>query len=147
MHQQVIHDTQTLWEGPPPVITQKLDQFKPDLETIPEATSSIERGSTVEVQLPLEKEPLPVVEPALSNETENWDKIPEIEERVAQEMWEAVHQHTEENLSSKGTPPFSAMDIENRNHMDEDVQTICTEVTKETEETLRPIKGNVRVCL
>ena len=120
VHQQVIRDTQTLWEKPPPVITQKPNKFKPYLETIPEATSSIERGSTIEVQLPLEKEPLPLVEPAISNETENWDKILEIEERIAQEMWEAVHQHTEENLSSKGTPPIFVMDVENRNHMDGD---------------------------
>ena len=34
------------------------------------------------------------------------------------------------------------MDVDNRNHMDEDVQTICTEVTKETEVTLPTYRGD-----
>ena len=140
MHQQAIRDTQTLWEGPPPVIACKPYHFKPDLETIPEATSSIERGNTVEVQLPLEKEPLPEVKPELPTKMENWDEIPEIEEQVAQEMWEAVHRHAEGKLSSDGTPPFSAMDIDNRNHMDDDVKTNTIDQRDRTE-TLPTYQG------
>ena len=63
VHQQIIHDTQTLWEGPPPVIMQRPVSFTPNLETIPEATPSMEKGSTVNAQPPFEEEPFPDLEP------------------------------------------------------------------------------------
>ena len=52
MHQQSIRDTQTLWEGPPPVISRKPNHFIHNLEMIHEATPSMERGSAIEAQLP-----------------------------------------------------------------------------------------------
>ena len=60
---------------------------------------------------------------------------------MAQEMWEAVKSHVEDNLSSVCTPPFSAMDLINRIHMDEDVETIKTELSKKMRETLPSYQG------
>ena len=63
VHQQIIiRDSQTLMDGPPPAITRGPISRKPDLETIPEGTSSMERGSTIVVD-PSPEEEQPLLEP------------------------------------------------------------------------------------
>ena len=47
VYQQIIKDSQTLMDGPPPAITRGPISRKPNLETIPEGTSSLERSSTI----------------------------------------------------------------------------------------------------
>ena len=56
-------------------------------------------------------------------------------------MWADVQKHVEENLSSDGTPPFSAMDLTNRIPIEEDVQTIASEPSKRTMQTLPSYQG------
>lgn len=146
VHQQVIRDSQTLMDGLPPAITRGPVSLKPDLQMIPEATPSMERDSST-IALPhFDEEPL--VNHKLKNHATmmGWVEIPEIEEKIAKEMWADFQRHEEENLPSQYTPPFSAMYLTNHFHIEEDVQTLESETSKITMTTLPSYQGGYE-CL
>ena len=137
-HQQLIRETQNMLEGPPPVYTRQPASVRPKLDTIVEATSSVEKGSEA-VSLPpfkdapLEKMPMPSENPWGYTTADFGDEIPEFEEAFANEMWEAVHDQVAEKDSSDISPPFSIVDFTNREaaneddqHLQEEVQTVIS---------------------
>ena len=112
-HQQIIRDTQAILEGRPRLILQGLVPHKPTLETIPEASSSIELGSEYQVP-PSYPKPTPRVqimtegkrEESLTKSPFN-EEVPEVEEITAQEMWEAVRWNVDEDTIGR-IPSFLA---------------------------------------
>ena len=116
VHQQMIRDTQTMLEGPSPAYRKRSTLVKPRLDTIVEATSSVEKGSEIVSLPPFDDVPLDDKlvsnKPSRGYTTANFgDEIPEFKEALANEMWEAVHQHVDEQGSSIHTPPFSVVDF------------------------------------
>ena len=128
VHMQMIRETQAILEGRPKPLTRGPVFLKPSLETIPEVTSSAERGSDAVVPSVLaksqqqeektldhehnEKQPL--------NATDFGDEIPELEETMAREMWDAVQQRIDEESPSLKSPPFSIVDFTGRQSIEVD---------------------------
>ena len=146
--QQIIRETQSTFEGPPPAITRGPISSKPTLETIPEASSSMEKGSEPVTLSPFDEEPLPELEPSKPFTTADFgDEIPEVEEAMTREMWEAVQKHADENESLNRSPPFSFMDLESRHDIEadhalqpEDARTMAS-TSKVTIRTLPSYQG------
>ena len=91
VHHQMIRETQRRFEEPPPAITRGPISLKPTLETILEASSSMEKGSELVTLPPFDEEPLPKLEHAKPFTIADFgDEIPELEEAMAREMWEAI---------------------------------------------------------
>ena len=92
MHQHAIRDTQGMLEGPPPTITRGPISQKPNLETMLEVTSTMERGSET-IAIPpskgvIHEEEHTTKEPqSFANTTEIGYEIPDYEEELANEMW------------------------------------------------------------
>ena len=120
-HQQLIRDTQTMFEGPPPALRRGHVSKRPDLETIPEASSSQEREGSL-------------VMPAAINSTQNAtiESIPEMDEQQAQELWEEVHKNAMEHWSDDNiSPPFSEMDLERRTLNEKGPETFQEDVKRQ----------------
>ena len=94
-------------EGPPPAIRRGKASMKPNLETIHEVASSKEREESMHST-------------ALPNHYEDelprsaiGESIPEADEILAEDMWDRVRKHAEENWSDNNvSPPFSEMDLD-----------------------------------
>ena len=100
VQQHMIREAHSTFEGPPLAITRGHVSLKPTLETIPEASSSMEKGSEPITLPPFDEDPLPELEPAKPFMTADFgDEIPKVEEAMAREMWEVVKKHAEENES------------------------------------------------
>ena len=109
-------------EGMPPPILQGPIPFQSSLGTIPEVPSSVERESkqaatSVVAETQIQEEENVVQE---HNEEQQvttadfGDEIPEVEEIIAREMWDAVKQKIHEEALSSQTPPFSIVDFTGR---------------------------------
>ena len=94
-------------EGPPLAIRRGKASMKPNLETIHEVASSKEREESMHST-------------ALPNHYEDelprsaiGESIPEADEILAEDMWDRLRKHTEENWSDNNvSPPFSEMDLD-----------------------------------
>ena len=134
VHQQLIRDTQTLLEGPPPTYKRGPASAKPTLETIIEATPSVEKGSEA-VSLP-PVDDIPIVDTLENNDeltslftpVDQGDEIPEFEEALANEMWTAVQRKVNEQDDSPKSPPFSIVDFTSRRATDEDNLSLFEEL-------------------
>ena len=116
-HQQLIRDTQTTFEGPPPALRRGHVSKRPDLETIQEVSSSQERESSLGMPT------------ARSNQNATKESIPEMDEHQAQELWEEVHKNAMEHWSDDNiSPPFSEMDLERRSLDKNGIGTLQEEV-------------------
>ena len=81
----------------------------------------MEKGSEPVTLPPFDEEPLPELKLARPFTTADFgDEIPEVEEAMAREMWEAVQKHADENDSLNRSPPFSFMDLESRRDIEAD---------------------------
>ena len=132
VHQQLIRDTQTMLEGPPPAYKRRSASVRPRLDTIVEATSSVKKGSEIVSLPPIDDAPLDdkslFNKPSGGYTTADFgDEIPEFKEALANEMWEAVHQHVNEQGSSIHTPPFSVVDFTGQQAAFEDNQSLRDE--------------------
>lgn len=107
LHQELIRDTQTMLEGPPPAIKRGKASMKPNLETVHEvALSKDQEGSMHSDAFPRDDEA------SMSREAIG-ESIPESDEILAIDMWGQVRKHTEENWSDDNvSPPFSEMDLD-----------------------------------
>ena len=118
VHQQKIRETQALLEGPPKPIERGPRPFKTTLEPISEVSSSIEQEREALVPtLDTERQADLISKDKLIKNADSGDTVPEIEEAIAREMWEAVRQKAEDASSSK-TPPFSIVDFSGKEHVD-----------------------------
>ena len=114
-----------MFEGPPPALRRGHVSKRPDLETIPEASSSQEREGSL-------------VMPAAINSTQNatMESIPEMDEQQAQELWEEVHKNAMEHWSDDNiSPPFSEMDLERRTLNENGPETFQEDVKMPESET------------
>lgn len=109
VHQQLIRETQAMLEGPPPAYKRQPASIKPRLDTIVEATSNAEKGSEIVSLPPFDDAPLDD-KPESNKPNEGYttadfgDEIPEFEETLAKEMWDAMHQQVDEQGSSIHSP-------------------------------------------
>lgn len=98
-------------EEPPPAIPKKPVSLKPMLETNPEVTSSIKKGSEPIPPKPMDElvtyqmQPEEALRP--SHRFYYGKDIPDIDKNQAKELWESVHDKVQELLSSINTPPPS----------------------------------------
>ena len=112
---QLIRGTQIMLEGPPPTIVQGPVSQHPNLETILEATLSVEIESA-KVDSMYQKKDLHANLTKQASEVRMLeDGIPEVEEQMASKLWEAVRRHANEERSSTATPPFSFINLNNEN--------------------------------
>ena len=87
---QLIRDTQTMLEGPPPAIVRGPISQNPSLETIPEATPSVEFES-VKANSTYQKRDLQAHLTKQASEARMLeDGIPKVEEQMASRLWKAV---------------------------------------------------------
>lgn len=111
VHQQRIRETQALLECPPKPIERGPRPFKATLEPISEVSLGMENEGEGLAPADL------VSRDKLTKNADLGDTVPEIEEAIAREMWEAVRQKAEDASSSK-TPPFSIVDFSGKEHID-----------------------------
>ena len=106
-------------EGPPKPIERGPRPFKTTLEPISEVFStSIEQECEALVPtLDTERQADLISKDKLIKNADSGDMVPEIEEVIAREMWEAVRQKAEDASSSK-TPPFSIVDFSGKEQID-----------------------------
>lgn len=139
VHQQMIRETQAMLEGPPPVYTRQPASVNPRLDTIVEATSSVEKGSEVVSLPPFDEAPLDdkptFTKPGKGYTTANFgDEISEFEEALAKEMWDTVQKQVDELGSSIHSPPFSVVDFTSKHTVFDDHPSLRdesqTEVSK-----------------
>ena len=81
--------------------------MKPNLETIHEVASSKEREGS------MHSDALPQNDEARLSREAIGESIPEADEILAEDMWDRVRKHAEENwLDNNVSPPFSEMDLD-----------------------------------
>ena len=122
VHQQKIRETQAMLEGMPQPVLRGPIPFQPSLGTIPEVPSSVERESkqvatlvVVETQIQEEENVVQELNEEQPVTTADFgDEIPEVEEIIAREMWDAVKQKMDDEALSSHTPPFSIVDFTGR---------------------------------
>lgn len=108
IHHHLIQDTQTMLEGPPPLIPRVLISKKPQLEVISEVDSSREKDESMHNSFILDK-------PSMQNLTnmEFLKKVLDLNEQIVREMWEAGNKHATKNCSDTNvSSPFSKMDLD-----------------------------------
>ena len=119
VHQQKIRETQAMLEGMPQPILRGPIPFQPSLGMIPEVPSSVERESkqaatlvVVETQIQEEENVVQDLNDERPLTTAHFgDEIPEVEEMIAREMWDAIKQKMDDEALSYHTPPFSLVDF------------------------------------
>ena len=109
---QLIRDTQTMLEGPPPAIVRGPVSQHPSLETIPEATPSVEIESAKADSVYQKNDLHADLTKQASEARMLEDGIPEVEEQMASKVWEAVRRHADEERSLMATPPFSFINLD-----------------------------------
>ena len=122
VHQQKIEETQAMLEGMPQPILQGPIPFQPSLGTIPNYPKVLREKSkqattlvVVETQIQEEENVVQEFnEEQRVTTVDSGDEIPEVEEIIAREMWDAVKQKIHEEALSSQTPPFSIVDFTGR---------------------------------
>ena len=88
-------------EGPPPAIKQGPVSKRPNLTTILEATSSQKQEMNMDDQKSSKEE-----------ENASMERIPDVDERQARELWDEVNRNAIEQWSDQEFyPPFSEIDF------------------------------------
>ena len=130
------------------------------LETIPEVSSSMEKGSgpvspkQMDEPMTSQLPPKEVLRP--DHRFQSTQDVPDTDEKSNKEMWESVHKKVEELLFSMGTPPLSEVDFghHEENHLEnlsfhKKVQTRSSTRSKHTLHTmpsyLGEYEGNSRI--
>ena len=71
------------------------------------------------------------------------DGIPKVEEQMASKLWEAVRKHADEERSSKATPPFSFINLNDENSFHWEERRYCEKIMRflphKKEKKLHPI--------
>ena len=106
----LIRDTQTMMEGPLPVLPKGPIKLTPSLETILEVSSQKENART-------ESRGVTERTTYVSRETVPLEEIPEADENLASSLWREVRKQVEEERSGRASPPFPFME---ENHPLED---------------------------
>ena len=131
MIRERIRDTETRIDGPPKPTQLESVLRRTDLETIPEVSSTLEQEESIcepfvleqivpytKIQQPNQQE-LIMKEPSIQEflckqnvkQTIGLEGIPEMDERMAREMWKTVHQKAiEEWTDSNDSPPITEIE-------------------------------------
>ena len=108
VYQQLIQDTQSTLEGSPPPIRQGPVSKRPDLETIPEVSSSREWEESTQIPTPQE-----VLLRESLTQTIGQEGIPKVDKQQAKELWEDVHKKVVDDwFDTNVSPPFSEMNLD-----------------------------------